>query len=291
MAAFSRGLKLFGPTWEPVYIRYLPFSTTAGTQSGHSRWSKIKHDKGAVDAKKNVQRSVYAREIALCSKLYGGDINHNHRLAALCANARKAGFPKASMDAAIARGQGKSTTGAVLKALSLEVILPSTVAMIIEVETDNVARTQMELRMLIKWHKGTVTPTSYLFQKRGQIIFEKDAKSLKADDVLDEAIEAGAEDVEETDGGNIVVWTDAGSTTATAEKLKESLGLKVGSMEIVWDRNEDTSVRIDEVNAQSMSALLEALDDNSEVQAVYANVLQGELSDEAWGCIEDKLAA
>ena len=105
MAASSRALKLFSPSVELICSRCMPFSTTSAAQSGHSRWSKIKHDKGAVDAKKNVQRSVYAREIALCSKcrnifsslknqflkflVYGGDINNNHRLAALCANAKK----------------------------------------------------------------------------------------------------------------------------------------------------------------------------------------------------------
>ena len=68
MAAFSRGVKSFSPRSELICSRCLPFSTIAAAQSGHSRWSKIKHDKGAVDAKKNVQRSVYAREIALCSK-------------------------------------------------------------------------------------------------------------------------------------------------------------------------------------------------------------------------------
>ena len=202
-----------------------------------------------------------------------------------------AGFPKTSMEAAIARGQGKSTSGAILKPLNFEVILPSTVALIIETETDNVARTQMELRMLIKWHKGNVTPTNYLFTKKGRIAFEKDDKGLNVDDVLDEAIEAGAVDVEESEDGGIVVWTEAVNTTATALALKEKLGLKVESSDVIWDKNEDTGVEIDEDAARNMSAFLDALEDNSEVQNVYANVLQGGLSDEVWENMVDKLAA
>lgn len=195
------------------------------------------------------------------------------------------------MEAAIARGQGKSTSGAILKPLNFEVILPSTVALIIETETDNVARTQMELRMLIKWHKGNVTPTNYLFTKKGRIAFEKDERGLTVDDVLDEAIEAGAEDVEEGEDGEIVVWTEAGNTTATALALKESLGLKVETSDVIWDKNEETGVEIDEEAARSMTSLLDALEDNSEVQNVYANVLQGKLSEEVWDNVVDKLAA
>jgi len=195
------------------------------------------------------------------------------------------------MEAAIARGQGKSTSGAILKPLNFEVILPSTVALIIETETDNVARTQMELRMLIKWHKGNVTPTNYLFTKKGRIAFEKDERGLTVDDVLDEAIEAGAEDVEEGEDGEIVVWTEAGNTTATALALKESLGLKVETSDVIWDKNEETGVEIDEEAARSMTSLLDALEDNSEVQNVYANVLQGKLSEEIWDNVVDKLAA
>jgi len=144
---------------------------------------------------------------------------------------------------------------------------------------------------LIKWHKGNVTPTNYLFTKKGRIAFEKDERGLTVDDVLDEAIEAGAEDVEEGEDGEIVVWTEAGNTTATALALKESLGLKVETSDVIWDKNEETGVEIDEEAARSMTSLLDALEDNSEVQNVYANVLQGKLSEEIWDNVVDKLAA
>jgi transcriptional/translational regulatory protein YebC/TACO1 len=105
MAAFSRGLRLFAPRGELTCSRCLQFSTTSIAQSGHNRWSKIKHDKGAVDAKKNVQRSALSKEIALVSKsmklyslkfsvanefaVYGGDPSTNPRLATVLATAKK----------------------------------------------------------------------------------------------------------------------------------------------------------------------------------------------------------
>ncbi|KAJ5033418.1 uncharacterized protein L3040_008534 [Drepanopeziza brunnea f. sp. 'multigermtubi'] len=293
MSATSRGLRSFVSREVSVCSRCL-FSTSSSVLSGHNRWSKIKHDKGAVDAKKNVQRSIFSREIALASKLYGGDPNMNPRLAAILVNAKKAGFPKASMESAIARGQGKSATGAALENFTLEVIVPPTVAMIIETETDNKARTMMDLRHLVKVHGGTVTPTTYLFQKRGRVAFSADDGKTSVDDVLDDAIEAGAEDVEADDDGGIVVWTEPNRTTAAANALHKSHGLKVESADIIWDANEDTKVPLDGEHmdaVKGLSALLDALQDNPNVQGVYANAAQGSLTDEVWEELVGKLDA
>lgn len=203
-----------------------------------------------------------------------------------------AGFPKTSMEAAIARGQGRSASGAALENLTLEVMMPPTIAMIIEAETDNKSRTQMDLRYLIKSHGGTVTPTSYLFQKKGRVAFEADERNLGVDDVLDEAIEAGAEDVETDENGSIVVWTEPSKTTAAAEALLNSLNLKVESSDIIWDPNEDTMVPMDDESAANkLRNFIEALQDNSEVQGVYANAAQGTLANEIWDEIEGRLDA
>ncbi|KAH7310094.1 transcriptional regulator TACO1-like protein [Rhexocercosporidium sp. MPI-PUGE-AT-0058] len=267
------------------------FSTTTSIQSGHSRWSKIKHDKGAVDAKKNVQRSNFSREIALASKLWGPDVTNNYRLAAILAAAKKAGFPKALLEGAIARGQGKSASGATLESITLEVIVPPTVAMIIESETDNRARTLMDLRFIVKRHGGSVTPTGYLFQKKGRVAFEAD-ETKGVDEVLDAAIEAGAEDVETDEDGSIVVWTEPNKTTATAEALLKSHGLKVESADIIWDANEDTKVPLESEDAvTALTTFIAELRDNPNVQGVYANVAQGSLADEVWEDLQDKLDA
>ncbi|PBP22812.1 hypothetical protein BUE80_DR006347 [Diplocarpon rosae] len=292
MATTSRGIHTLVPRRSLICLRCL-FSTSSSAQSGHNRWSKIKHDKGAVDAKKNVLRSALSREIILASKLYGGDPNMNPRLAAILVNAKKAGFPKASIESAIARGQGKSSTGAALESFTLEVIVPPTVAMIIETETDNKARTMMDLRHLVKVHGGTVTPTTYLFQKKGRVEFEAE-EGKGVDEVLDDAIEAGAEDVEADDDGNIVVWTEPNKTTATAEALQKCHGLKVTSSDIIWDPNEDTKAPLDAQQPdtiKSLVAFLDALQNESNVQGVYANCAQGNLTDEEWEEVSGKLDA
>lgn len=194
------------------------------------------------------------------------------------------------MEAAIARGQGKSATGAVLENITLEVIMPPTVAMIIESETDNKARTMMDLRLLVKVHGGTVTPTNYLFQKKGRIVFEKDERNLGVDEVLDEAIEAGAEDVEADEDGSIIVWTEPNKTMAAAEALQKSLNLKVESSEVIWDPNEDTKVTLDSEDAvKALSDFLGALQDHSSVQGVYANAAQGNIADDIWEELEGRL--
>lgn len=197
------------------------------------------------------------------------------------------------MEAAIARGQGKSATGATLENITLEVITPSTVAMIIEMETDNRNRTLADVRSLIKIHGGNVTPTNYLFQKKGRVAFEKDEREIGVDEVLDEAIEAGAEDVEVDEDGNIVIWTEPSKTMAAAEALQKSHGLKMESSDILWDANEDTRVSVDSDNAvKALSEFVEALQDYPNVQGVYANVAKGvNITQDIWEDLVEKLDA
>jgi transcriptional/translational regulatory protein YebC/TACO1 len=194
------------------------------------------------------------------------------------------------MEAAVARGQGISTTGAALENLTLEAIMPPSIALVVEVETDNRKRTLADLRFLVKSTGGTVTPTSYLFTKRGVVVFEKDERGLGVDEVLDDAIEAGAEDVETDDDGNIIVWTDPSGTTGAAEALKKSHDLKVKSSEIIWAPNEDTLAPFDSQEAyQALVSLVDALQDNPNVQGVYANVAQGVIEEGAWVELQGKI--
>ena len=202
-----------------------------------------------------------------------------------------AGLPKASMEAAVARGQGKSSTGTALENVTLEVIMPPTVALIIETETDNRNRTLNDLRHLVKVHGGSVTPTSYLFQKRGRVAFESEDGKIGVDEILDAAIEAGADDVEMDEDGNIVVWTEPNKTTVTAEALQKSHGLKVESADIIWDPNEDTKVSLKDEETLKLAELLEALEDNPQVQGIYANLAQGDLSEVVWEELQSHLDA
>jgi transcriptional/translational regulatory protein YebC/TACO1 len=194
------------------------------------------------------------------------------------------------MEAAINRGQSKSSSGATLSNVVLETMAPAQVGMIIEAETDNSKRTLDELKHIVKKAGGLSTSASHLFEKKGRITFEEHEK-LGVDDVLDEAIEAGALDVTQDEG--IVVWTEPNNTMAAAETLTEKLGLKVQTAEIVWDANEETKSPLDTAKHQeaivALKHFIDQLRDHGDVSAIYANVAQGNLSDDEWEEVQERL--
>lgn len=193
------------------------------------------------------------------------------------------GFPRSSIENAIARGQGLSTSGAALESVLLETIVPPSVAVVVDAETDNKNRTMQELRAIVKLHGGSVTPTSYLFQKKGKVTFEKDERGRAVDDMLDEVIEAGAEDVELDEDEGLVVWTEATLTMKLAEDLGGTLGLKVKSSEIVWVANQETRVGIDDDGVlKKLADFVGALREQQDVQGIYINAVQGKVTGEAW---------
>lgn len=200
-------------------------------------------------------------------------------------------MPKANIEAAIARGQGVSAAGAALEAVTVEAILPPSVAVVIDCQTDSKLRTLAEIRQLVKKYQGNVTPTSYLFEKKGQIIF-KPKEGLGADEVLEAALEAapGALDVVEGAEGRVVVFTEPADTKGVGEALSGALGLEVEESEIIWDPNEDTKVQIpDEEAAQVLSGFAEKLQEISGVEAMYMNANQGDVSDATWTELQSRL--
>lgn len=276
----------------PLCARCLSISTAL--QSGHSKWSSIKHDKAINDKRTATKKGNLAKAISQASRLYGGDPNDNPRLAAVIALAKKAQLQKSLIESSIARGQGKSTTGAALENLTLEVLFAPGVGLVIDIETESKNRVLSDLRWLVKKYGGAVTPTSFLFTKRGRVQFEKDSKALSVDDVLDEAIEAGAEDVEAAEDGSIVVWTEPSQTNAAAQALSKSLDLKIQSTDILWEANEDTKATLDTSEGSPCSParfkeFLEKLKEFPEVSSLYANLSQGSTSDEYWDEIESQL--
>lgn len=199
-------------------------------------------------------------------------------------------MPKALMQAAIARGQGKSETGALLENMTFEFLIPPSISMIIEAETEHKKRMQMEVGKIAKEHGAVLSPIAYLFQRRGRVTFELDERNLGVDDVFDEAIEAGAEDIELDKNGGIVVWTEPNKTIAAATTLQKSLGLKVESSDIVWNANNDTKVQIkSEEDTKDLLAFIDALQEHPDVLDIYTNVAQGNLSNEAWEDLKDRL--
>ncbi|MCJ1403813.1 hypothetical protein MMC11_007036 [Xylographa trunciseda] len=246
-------------------------STSPSWLSGHSRWSKIKHDKGKVDGVKTRQRSDIAKELTNASKVAGADPLFNTRLAALIASAKKAGFPKASIEAAVARGQGRSSNGASLENVTIEVMLPHAVGAVIECQTDSKARLLQDLREVFKYYDANMTPTTYLFEKKGRIVLEASAE-FDEEELLEQAIGAGALDIDQDEDGGIVVLTEPSQITVVGEALRTALGLKIESSEFIWDPKDDAKVNVPSPEyAEKLARFASKLEDDASVLGIYFN--------------------
>jgi transcriptional/translational regulatory protein YebC/TACO1 len=185
-------------------------------------------------------------------------------------NAKRGSLDKAAIETAIARGQGKSASGAALEDVTVEAMLPFGVATVLEYSTDQKARVLQEIRSIIKRAGGTVTPTSFMFEKKGRIWFER-KPDVSVDDVLDEAIEAGAMDVEEEDG-QLVVDTDPKDTTFLAERLCEKFGLTLERSEILYDPKEELMVELQDEQSTELGTIIESIEEDPGLQNIYMNV-------------------
>ena len=127
-------------------------------------------------------------------------------------------------------------------------MLPNAVAAVIECQTDSKLRLLQVIRDMFKHHGANITPTTYLFERRGKLIFEPSAKTA-GDELLEQVIEAGALDVETDEDGNIVVLTEPSEITTVSEALTNALGLKVESTELIWDPKKDSMVEVNSPHA------------------------------------------
>ncbi|KAH8668300.1 transcriptional regulator TACO1-like protein [Xylariales sp. PMI_506] len=258
--------------------------------SGHNRWSKIRHEKGAADKKKTAERGMFAKNLTLYSRLYGANPELNTQLAKTITEAKKSGMPKANIDLAIARGQGKSSTGDKLETAMLEVMGPGSVAIIIDIEADNKQRALKDLKSIAKKHSAIVTPTTFLFTRLGRTVLKAVASAQYTfDDVFMQAIEVGAEDVEQDDEGNVVVWTSPTITHQTAQSLSTALSAEILTSDIIWTPAAEKARLEDEEVAKQLGDFLTAVRENPDVQAVYANAEPGRISKAAWVFIEENL--
>lgn len=184
------------------------------------------------------------------------------------------GFPKASIEAAIARGQGVSPSGAALEQLTIDFMVPDiNVAGLIECETDSKARTMQHVRDTLKHFGGTTTAAAYMFDRRGKIVFSKeDGGKWDEEHVLDKAIESGAEDVIVEDE-DAVIFTGPNEIAAVAESLSAHLGLKPESQELIWEPKKDMGVSLAAEATVLLQKILDGLQDDSTVQEVYLNTV------------------
>ncbi len=186
-------------------------------------------------------------------------------------NAKKGALSQASIESAIARGQGKTTSGAALESLTVEAMLPFSVGAVIEGQTDTKLRTLQVIRAMILRRGGSITPTAFLFERKGKVVFEKKG-GISVDEVLDQAIEAGATDVDMDEDGRLVVETEPTEISAVAQRLSESLGVSVESSDIIYDPKEDTLVSLEDENMAELEDVIAQIEEEPGVQEVYVNV-------------------
>ncbi len=235
--------------------------------SGHSKWSSIKHKKGAADAKRGKLFSKLARAIIVAARDGGGDPEHNPTLATAIQKARDASMPKDNIQRAIDRGTGAGADSAAIESILYEGYGPGGVAIMVEALTDNRNRASAEIRFAFSSHGGSLGEpgsVAYLFEKKGTIVV--DGERYGEDDVI-VAIDAGAEDVRE-EGDRLRVLCDPGDLTAVREALEGS-GVEIESAELTTEPKSMVEVKGQE--AERLLKLLDALDEQDDVDEVFAN--------------------
>jgi len=235
--------------------------------AGHSKWANIKHRKGAQDAKRGKAFTKFIREITVASRLGGPDAGANPRLRAAVDKALGANMPKDTIARAIKRGSG-ATDGENYEEIRYEGYGPGGTAVMVDCLTDNKNRTVAEVRHAFTkagGNLGTDGSVNYLFSKTGIISFEA---GKDEDQVMEAALDAGAEDVLSNDDGSIDVITAPDEFFSVKEALAAG-ELEADEAEVTMRAS--TSADLDLKDAEKMIRLLETLEDLDDVQSVYSN--------------------
>ncbi len=237
--------------------------------SGHSKWSSIKHKKGAADAKRGKLFSKLARSIIVAAKEGGGDPANNLALANAIEKAKSYSMPKDNIDRAIAKGSGADADGSTFDTVVYEGYGPEGVAVIVEALTDNKNRTAAEVRHTFAKFGGNLGATgvvAWQFERRGVVLVA--SAGVDEDELFMAAADGGADDVEAD--GDIFQVTSAPENLAAVRGAIESAGFAIESAELSMIPK--TTVAIDdEGKARSLIRLIDALEDDDDVQEVYAN--------------------
>ena len=236
--------------------------------SGHSKWSTIKHAKGIADAKRGQLFTKFIKEISIAAKMGGGDPNANPRLRTAILKARAASMPKDNIERAIKKGTGE-TGAANYEELVYEGYAAGGVAVLVEVLTDNKNRAAANVRNIFNktnGNLGTTGSVSRMFERKG--VIEYDSEKVSEDELMEVALEAGADDIVNEDGV-ITVTTDPASFDGVLEALQnkgyESLSAGVNMVPMAY-----TSV--DKETAAKVQKLLDRLEEDEDVQNVYSTV-------------------
>ncbi len=235
--------------------------------AGHSKWANIKHKKAAQDAKRGKIFTKLIREIVVASRMGGPDADSNPRLRDAVQKALGANMKKDTVENAIKRGAG-AQDGENYDEIRYEGYGPNGVAVMVDCLTDNRNRTVSEVRHAFTksgGNLGTDGSVAYLFTKRGIISF---APGNDEEQVLDAALEAGADDVLTNEDGSIDVWTNPEDFVTVREAIEAS-GLKPDSAEVTMQAS--TDVTLEQDDAEKVIRLVDMLEDLDDVQNVYTN--------------------
>ena len=249
--------------------------------SGHSKWSTIKRKKGAIDAARGKIFTKLIKEVTLAARLGGGDIEGNARLRSAVLAAKEENMPKDNIERAIKKGTGELGGGVAYEEITYEGYGPAGVAVIVEVMTDNKNRTVAEIRHMFSKHGGNLGENgcvSWMFDKKGSIVIDK--KTVGEDALMEVAIEAGADDVRDQDTEWEVI-TDPLSFEAVKKAIDQKGWKYVDARVGLIPQN---TIKLEGGKAEQMMKLMEKLEDNDDVQNVYANF---DISDE----VMEKLSA
>ena len=235
--------------------------------SGHSKWSTIKHKKGAADARRGKIFTKIIKEITIAARMGGGDQTGNPRLRSAIQAAKAENMPKENIERAIKKGTGE-LPGVSYEEATFEGYGPGGVAVLVEILSDNRKRTVADIRHIFSKNAGNLGEAgcvSWMFDKKGLIVFEKD--KVDEEKLMDLALEAGAQDVQETDKEYEVI-----TEPADFERLKKQLdGAKLTPTYAEISMVPQSTVRLTGKEAQQMLRLMESLEDSEDVQHVYAN--------------------
>jgi YebC/PmpR family DNA-binding regulatory protein len=237
--------------------------------SGHSKWASIKHKKAIVDSKRGKLFTKLARAVTVAAKEGGGDIEGNPSLALAVQKARDASMPKDNIERAIAKGTGAGADTAALETMLYEGYGPGGVALLIEAVTDNRNRTGADVRHALSKANGALGEpgsVAYNFDKKGVVVI--DGERYGEDDLL-VAVDAGAQDiVREDDDGPWEIVTDPSDLTAVRAAL-DAAGIEIENAEVT--QRPKVLVPVDEDTAAKLLRLIDALEDNDDVDAVHTN--------------------
>jgi len=235
--------------------------------AGHSKWAGIKHKKAIVDSRRGKLFTKLARAITVAAKEGGGDVEGNPRLALAVQKAKDASMPKDNIERAIAKGTGEGADVDALEDVVYEGYGPGGVALLVEAVTDNRNRTGSEVRHIFSKQGGNLGEpgsVAYLFDKKGVVVV--DATRYSEDDLM-VAIDAGAEDIA-LDDDVFEIVCDPSDLAAVRESL-ETAGIEIETAEIA--QQPKTRVPLDEDGAGKLMRLIDALEDQDDVDAVHAN--------------------